>query len=196
MCKNCGPDPAEQVIDHSIDHPFTPLAQAIENGAPDICTVCLGHISAHPDKYHYLMQVQAQRIAKYGHEVRVVFPNDGDSKQRFAYTIGRTAYDQPELLITGPLAPEHFGQVLNAVGEISDLRSGQILDAENIDHSLGPWPAKLVEVTDLEAAEMFGVTSLFPTTARALQVLWPDTQGRFPDEEGYDLSADTQPIYV
>lgn len=196
MCKDCGPDPAEQVIDHSIDHPFTPLAQAIEGGPPDVCTVCLEHISAHPDKYHYFMQQQAKNISTYGHEIRVVFPTAEEPGHVFGYTIGRTAFDYPELLITGPLQPDHIGGLLNTIAEIPDLVTGRVLTTEELNGQLGPYPAKLMTVTDLAAAQMFGVLKLFPEGASALQVLWPDAEGRFPDEDGYDLPVDLQPVYV
>lgn len=186
MCVECGGTgrPGDEVIDETIEHPFE-----LKPETDHLCLTCDRHISVHPDKYDYLSKKTMDDIIAHGHQVRWVFGEGPD----FGYTIGRSVKDRPELLITGPLDPRVGQWVLNeaaAMDEKEPLYAGQEIPANEL---LNEHPVRIVEVKDLEAAEMFGVTEHF-SDATALQIIWPDMEGRFPGDEGFAF-ADAQPVF-
>lgn len=186
MCDLCGDNPSDTVIDHSITHPF-----ALLEGSDMDCAECGQHVSRHPDKMDFLAKQTMERIAKYGHEVRTVFPNEGDEGTCFAYSIGRAAFDRPELLIYGNLPPTTMGYIINQVAALDD---GSLCAGRELDEVIQQYRVRLVDVHDLEEAEMFGVTDHF-SDATALQILWPDPEGNFPGDADYDADKYVQPTF-
>lgn len=188
MCVLCGNTPSDQVIDHTITHPF-----ALKEGSDYECETCDQHLSRHPDKMEYLKKREMETIIEYGHQVRYVFPGPDDDSTAFAYSMGRSVKDRPEILVTGQLPHKVMHYIVNRVADLDDereLSAGMELAAGEV---LEGYPVRLVQVSDLEEAEMFGVTSNFGTDdTSALQVVWPDLEGRFPDEEGFTFE---QPIF-
>ena len=185
MCVLCGPGRAEAVVDHSIDHPFE-----LKPDTDNECVECGEHISVHPDKLDFLAKQTMETIAKSGHQVRLIFGSD--EQPSFAYSIGRTVKDRPELFVIGQLDPNTLGYIVNRVAELDDetpLSAGM-----DLDQVLEGFKVRLVEVRDLEAAQMFGVTTHF-SDATALQVLWPDMEGNFPGEPGYHTEYE-QPVFA
>ncbi len=135
------------------------------------------------------MQRMVDKITKYGHMVQSVFPAEGDDGVPFSYTVGRTIQRAPELLITGPLPMQVQAALLNDAAAIEDLAAGQ-----ERDDLIQGGVMRVVSV-DARASEMFQAIYLFePTPIRALQLVWPDTQGRFPNDEGYDQERFPQPV--
>ena len=183
MCVLCGPDGAQSGVDHSIDHPFELKPE------PDFkCSTCGEHVSVHPDKMEFLKKHEMDGIIRRGHVVRFIMDDPA-----FAYSIGRTVKDRPELLVTGSLHPDTLQYIINRVAELDDatpLSAGM-----DLDEVLEGYKVRLVRVGDLEEAQMFGVSRQFGTDdTSALQILWPDSEGRFPGEEGYEY-GDAQPVF-
>lgn len=189
MCILCGGDPSDQATDHTITHPF--------DSNPDErfeCLTCERHISEHPDKIEVLAKMEMETIIEHGHEVRVIFP-DEPGPGMFAYSVGRSVKDRPELLVTGNLPPEVLGHIINRVAEIDD--ETPLVAGVDLDEVLDGFRVRLVEVRDMDEAEMFGVTTHFGTEeTSALQILWPDADGRFPGEEGFGYTPEQQPVYA
>jgi hypothetical protein len=185
MCALCGPDRAQLVIDHAIDHPFE-----LEPDSDMDCLTCGRHVAVHPDKLEFLKKHEMDTIIEHGHQVRAVFGGEAF----FAYSIGRTVRDRPEILVTGPLPPNVAHWVVNRVAELDDqspLQPGQELDTV-----LEGYRVRLVAVRDLDEAQMFGVTNNFGTEdTSALQVVWPDSDGHFPDDPEYDITL-AQPVFA
>jgi len=175
MCAMCGPDRAQLVIDHNINHPFE-----LKVGSDMECLGCGRHVAVHPDKMEFLKKHEMETIIRFGHQVRVV-----SGEHPFAYSIGRTVRDRPEILVTGPLPPDMMGWMVNEVAKLDDdhpLSAGMEVSEILVGH-----PVRLVQVRDLDEAQMFGVTNNFGADdTSALQILWPDMQGRFPGDEGFD----------
>jgi hypothetical protein len=180
----CGPNPALQAVDHSITHPMVV-------GEPDwqYCGTCREHVSKHPDKMNFLAKREMELIIEQGHQVQLIFPHEGDEGVPFAYSVGRSVKDRPELLVTGPLPGNMLGYIVNRVAELDD--ENEISAGDELDDVLSGYPVRIVEVANLDHAEMFGVTQHF-MDATALQILWPDKEGRFPGDEGYTTN---QPVY-
>lgn len=132
----------------------------------------------------YLAQTAAL-MEEHGWAVQAVF--GATPADAFAYTVGLTGKDLPELWL-GTLAPGQAQAILN--------------DAAAVLVERGPLPAPFAGVLegmqwgvkfrlrgpcDPEAAAVNVAQTLHPTSVITVcQLLWPDDVGRYPDEEGYD----------
>lgn len=151
-----------------------------------------------PERMEELRRRTEQRVLQYGHEVVGVYPGPDDDPRYFYYTVGRSASRRPELLLTGALPPNAAMIILNDIAAqdragkidlvaLADL--GQPVEIENFDARL-----KFIWA-DPEDAEMFQAINYGgPGGIRAIQVLWPDPQGRFPDNPDFDYT-DTQTLH-
>lgn len=133
-------------------------------------------------------------IIEHGHAVQYVFTdeNSAPGDVPFFYSVGRTLKDRPEILVTGRLAQESGMHLVNAACRLDD--QGQLHVGEV---SLGGnFPVRVIEADPL-AAQMFAATSAFGADdVTALQVIWPDKTGRFPDDHGYvHVGRYRQPLY-
>lgn len=178
MCVMCGPGPGEAVIDHTIDHPFE-----LKSKTDYDCATCGEHVSIHPDKIEWLRKHEENMILDRGFMVRSIFPNQGDEGTTFAYSVGRSLFDKPEFFITG-LGSSTMQYIINRVADLESER-GPFNDGDDIDEVLEGLPVRIRTVNSLEAADMGGVTSRFPS-AQALQILWPDPAGKFPGDMDFD----------
>ncbi|MEV0810952.1 DUF4262 domain-containing protein [Micromonospora sp. NPDC050200] len=139
---------------------------------------------------------QSEMIDRVGWSVTLVHPSDGDPDHEvpFAYTVGLTAHDRPELLIAG-LDPATSQALLN------DL-AGRVYDrAERFGH--GQRVSDLIAGYDAVIVDGAAVDALHPGAAfarygdervRLQQVVWPDQRGRFPWDDDYAYSPDVQPV--
>jgi hypothetical protein len=114
---------------------------------------------------------------------------DGDPP--FVYTVGRTARDLPELLITG-VDMARGAAMMNDAFDLADdvIAPGARLPLLD--------PAELtmgvIEI-DPEDAEMNTALALYGHGhVKALQLVWPDQENRLPGEPGYS-SEFPQPTY-
>lgn len=128
----------------------------------------------------------AGMIARVGWAVQGVFGETPEDM--FSYTIGLTDKGLPELWI-GTLGPQQSQPVLNGLAELALSRHGRgeaLPIGEPIDAEYSV-PFRLRGPVDVEAAEAFGaVRWAIDKPVTLLQVLWPDNEGRFPDQDGYD----------
>jgi Domain of unknown function (DUF4262) len=129
-------------------------------------------------------------VAKFGwHVMKVSSAIDEPEKLPFAYTVGlQTTFGWPELLCYG-LETDILARLLNKA--VDELRSGAgrptaglVLRevAEGFECRLGP-VAKCHFAEHLGWAIWFSrYTRQNPSNLQCLQLLWPDREGRFPDE--------------
>jgi hypothetical protein len=104
----------------------------------------------------------------------------------FVYTCGLTAKDLPEVVIAGLSGDTAAGLLNDVVKRILDAPPGPA-DGENIE-GIANFPLRLHTIEDPVVLEHI------PRVARVIaggevrlrQLLWPDTQGRFPGEAGFD----------
>lgn len=127
-----------------------------------------------------------------------VFPTEQDpASLTWTYTFGLSALPtrHPEIVVTGlpvPLAHRLLAEV--AARAIDGAPRGERLWPGRVDDVIEGLPAWLIPVTDVldprapltvatELAELAG----WPQPVSALQLVWPDPDGRFPWEGGEDL---------
>lgn len=108
----------------------------------------------------------------------------------WAYTVGLTAFGQPELVATG-MANRRAVQLLNEVGEHL-LHAPGVKLGEPIELTDGP-VIQILEVADA-AAHLEMAVELFGPGIRALQVVHADNHGRWPWECGYRGVPGGQPL--
>jgi hypothetical protein len=106
----------------------------------------------------------------------------------FAYTVGLTEKGHPELALVA-LDDRLSGMILNALGEAAvdgaHLEAGQRLEGL-IGNDLS---LQVLECPDPLRANLFSAYVDGDPPA-ALQIVWPDAQGRFPGEPGFDPEMD------
>jgi hypothetical protein len=146
-----------------------------------------------------VLQKYADRIDRYGWAVVGVSGLPEEPWSTFAYSVGLTRIGAPELILFG-LCPHTGARILNVLA--GRVLSGEVLvDGDEVPppSTIGP-PIRLgavpVDVVDdylliahrFYPAEPFGV--------RALQVIWPDDEGRWPWEPTVDPEvAMMQPVW-
>lgn len=131
-------------------------------------------------------------ITRYGWHSTGVFGGG----ECFTYTTGLAAGDHPELVIAG-LPPETAHGLIGSAVKI--IRSGTLL-APGKDYTgiAKGFPVRF-RVVDQDACKhpLSVTTRFYGRRVAALQLLWPDPQGRFPGEPGCDpLMAAAQNISV
>jgi hypothetical protein len=128
-----------------------------------------------------------ERIEHFGWVVQAVFPTEHDAiKVAWSYTIGLTRhFDHPEIIITG-LTPDLAQTLLNDVG--GRVSKGECFGPEQLyDGIIAKYAVKFRRVLDVTAGDYFNIGAHYYQgyDFTALQMLWPDTDGRFPDEVRY-----------
>lgn len=126
-----------------------------------------------------------ERIAEHGHAIVSVAMDPENRAPAFSYTAGLADAGLPELLVLG-LAASVAQPVLNQLaGQLK--RDGALPTDTPLEAFAGGLSAVVREVP-LE--ECRGHVRLAHrrrgNDLRVLQVFWPDPQGRFPWEEGFD----------
>ncbi|RNH99659.1 DUF4262 domain-containing protein [Micromonospora aurantiaca] len=145
---------------------------------------------------HDFLQRQEQIIDTTGWAVTHVLPtaDDPDTTAPFAYTVGLTAHDYPELITAG-LPPEVAHSLLN------DLARRVYDTAERFTH--GQRLSDLIAGYDAIIIDGQPTDDLLPGLAisrygrdqiRLQQLVWPDPQGRFPWDHGYNVAPQAQPL--
>lgn len=135
------------------------------------------------------LQDMLDKIAKHGWAVQGVFGDAEIEAAPFAYTAGLTAQGLPELVIYG-LDVGLAGNVLNSAAT-QMIESGEFAAGQAVSRLIRNFDMVAIEVllpVDLLAAvQIYG-------PVRAIQLVWPDTEGRFPWQTGYEFAAIIQPL--
>lgn len=154
------------------------------------CTNCMAILNA---RIESLTEESMEDVLKYGHQVIGVFDNE-DPAGYLSYSVGRCVRGKPEFLTTGPL-PLHVSQyMINKAATKMDEGLPVEHGYEFLpDTLIANYPVRVVRV-DPERYPLYKIWDLFGRDPHitALQLVWPDIDGRFPGEEGYDTA---QPIY-
>jgi len=108
-----------------------------------------------------------------------------------AYTTGLTEHGRPELLMTG-LPPRLAGLLLDHAAQSVAL-----------DATFGPGsqvparlrrPVSLRAIDVIDAGPMRLTRVIFGQQFEAVQLVWPDDEGRYPWQRGYAIPAQVQPL--
>ena len=129
-------------------------------------------------------------IATHGWILQGVFGDD----LPFVYTVGLAKDDLPELVLHG-MNPQQCGPVLNSIGALVNaglvLTDQLILTAKQVGYNVD---FKVHGPIDTSKAEMFVAEQLFPGVV-VYQIMWPDTNGKFPTDLDYDNDTCPQAVY-
>jgi len=120
--------------------------------------------------------------------------DDPDTSTPFAYTVGLTGHDYPELLIAG-LPPEAAHGLLNDLaGRVYD-KAERFTHGQRISDLIAGYDAVIVEGVPIdEMPPGVAIARYGRDQIRLQQVVWPDPQGRFPWDAGYDFNPHAQPL--
>lgn len=123
-----------------------------------------------------------------------MLPDDGEAATPFAYTVGLTGHDLPELVIAG-LEPHLSYTLLNGLAVRVRYRAERLTHGQRVANLIADYDVAIVEGPATEA--------LHPQTAyarygadrvRLQQIVWPDEHGRFPWDDGYEYNTHAQPL--
>lgn len=132
-------------------------------------------------------------IDRYGWSVVGVFPTSAGDGAPFAYTVGLTGKQLPELVIYG-LGGRVAQEILNAVARRMVDAGRPLARGERIAGVLaGGVDLVAVEMTS-RIHDLAMVGRVFGSVDTAVQLCWPDVDGLFPWEPGSGVSDDVQPV--
>lgn len=143
-----------------------------------------------------VLRRQAQIIDTIGWAVtHVVATDDGpDITTPFAYTVGLTAYDYPELLTAG-LPPEVAHCLLNDLARRVYDRAEQFTHGQRVSDLIAGYDAIIIDGSPThDLLPGMAIARYGRHQIRLQQLVWPDQQGRFPWHSGYSLDPQTQPL--
>ena len=109
---------------------------------------------------------------------------------RYSYTVGLAAWQHPEVIVVG--LPFQAGETyLNLVGEA--VREGARFTTGAATTALtdADSPVVFLQVTD---TERLSVAEQFSGSVQALQLVWPDSTGLLPWQEGHRNPPGAQPL--
>ncbi|MGY2076037.1 DUF4262 domain-containing protein [Blastococcus sp. SYSU DS0828] len=109
---------------------------------------------------------------------------------RYSYTVGLAAWQHPEVIVVGlpfPAAEKY----LNLVGEA--VRAGARFTAGAATTALTDADSPVVFLR-VEETERLTVVEQLHGSVDALQLVWPDSTGRLPWQEGHRNPPGTQPL--
>jgi hypothetical protein len=143
-----------------------------------------------------LLRRQAEIIDRVGWAVTYVLPTPQDPPTTvgFAYTVGLTAHDHPELMIAG-LTPAIAHALLNDLAARMHDNAERFTHGQRISDLLAGYDAIITDGTataDLHPGAAFARYGR--DRVRLQQIVWPDQDGRFPWEDGYGYPPHVQPL--
>jgi hypothetical protein len=147
------------------------------------------------DRIAQAIRRQDQIIDRFGWAVVCVLPHDPDDDPTvFAYTVGLTAHDHPELIIAG--LPPHTAQALlnNLAGRVYD-KAQHFHHGQRIDDLLEGYEAIIVEGAATDVLYPGAAIGRYGThRVRLQQLVWPDPHGRYPWDDDYSQDPRLQPL--
>lgn len=149
------------------------------------------------DERRALMQIMIRdAVEKHGCFVMVVFGSETEPQWAYSIGIPTTFPGTSELVIFG-LNPDNMGQIINNIVQL--MREGQTFESgKSYDGILRGLPLYLGQVKSEHYDSHFGQAQEYHKTDTdflVLQIIWPDMQGRFPWQDGFDEKfKDAQPL--
>lgn len=150
---------------------------------------CAGHGKTTEE----LEESAMETILKYGHQIiGVIGAAPGDT---ISYSLGRTVRHLPEFVITGPLNYKVAGYMINEAARMMDedgtpVENGYVFEPDTL---IEGFPVRVVAVDPDEYEINWTRYLLGDDDIALLQLVWPDTEGNWPDSPEYDQRF-TQPI--
>ena len=128
-------------------------------------------------------------VARHGWAIRHVLADPEAGRAGFSYTVGLTSRGWPELIITGLPSAVADVFIRNAVDV--QLEKGPFRAGDRTEELTEEGDVVFLPVDDVSGmtatAEIVGVFT-------ALQLVWPDSTGHFPWQNGYRNPSTAQPL--
>ncbi len=129
-----------------------------------------------------------QKIKEFGWSVQ--YFEAEEEKPTFAYTIGLwETFKHPEIIVFG-LSTNHLVTILNEAG--SYIKEGKVLKVGKVyDEYLEGFGSIFRKVKKSRMPEYFGYGLWYYSgeNFEAIQFFWPDSDGNFPWQEGFEESV-------
>ncbi|GIJ08407.1 DUF4262 domain-containing protein [Micromonospora andamanensis] len=137
---------------------------------------------------------QSEIIDRVGWAVTAVHPHadDTDHHAPFAYTVGLTAHNHPELLVAG-LDPAISQHLLNDLAARVYDRAERFTHGQRIGDLIAGYDAVVIDGTPTAQLHPGAAIARYGQQVRVQQVVWPDPEGRFPWDAGYAYPPSAQP---
>jgi hypothetical protein len=140
------------------------------------------------DPYLALAPKMEENIRKYGWSVASVFGEDEHGSAPFAYSVGAHSRDLPDIFVSG-LGGETGLRLINAA--LNAASAGLNLEVGCDYDEIANVPVRFVPISAAEASRhmKFALRNAKEANRpfRALQLVYPDVQGRFPEDDGYAI---------
>lgn len=121
-------------------------------------------------------------IAEHGWMIQGV--GGGPDSPTFSYTIGLTEFGHPELLMVG-LDPRTAQSLLNTMGATVKNLGRAYSPGDRVAEVIAGFDVLLRGPIDPVKAQLIQALNMYGEID-ALQVLWPDAEGRFPGEPDFN----------
>ena len=129
-------------------------------------------------------------IEEHGWAVRNVMAGTAAEEVCFSYTIGLSAFGHPEVIILG-MPYESAQDFLNLIGD--EVRGGSRYEHGTVTGEFTDDDAPVVFIQAEDTDRLTAVEDVYGRV-NALQMIWPDSAGRLPWQEGYRNSLGAQPL--
>jgi len=146
------------------------------------------HSSLTIEERHALLQVKMRKhIEEHGCSIIGVFGTEDRPNWTYSIGIPTTVPEAAEILIYG-LGPDNAGRIINLV--VEQLREGRIFDlGRQYRGILKDLPVYFGRVEDRHYDDHVGQAQDYHESSTGFplwQLVWTDTQGRFPWQEGFE----------
>jgi hypothetical protein len=129
-------------------------------------------------------------IDRFGWGVLHDGPGPASGEPRLSYTVGLTTLGHPEVVTVG-LPFEAAEKFLNLVGE--SIRAGNRWEHGTTTHQFTDADSPVVFLRAEDTGRLSAVAQLYGR-ADVLQLVWPDSTGKLPWEEGHRNPPRAQPL--
>jgi hypothetical protein len=120
-------------------------------------------------------------------DIRARFPHMVIGTDDFAYSVGLWNQSLPELIVHG-ISMQTAMVIINQVAAMM-LTTGEVPEDGSINRDLFSLPTKFRRVSDQTIKDMMCQTvaaeRAISAHPYALQIVWPDREGRFPDDPDF-----------
>lgn len=160
-----------------------------DHGKCDVCS------ASDPDASSNSLESQLDKlIEKSGHAVLMIMPKEGSDDPGFAYTAGLSEANWPEIIISG-ICGDQGNLIINEAITWLKKRDIRPTDGMLLEEAVNV-PLKLRRINPQDAmryarlaVDRHIMKGGQPISFEALQLLWPDILGKFPDEVVYSKSG-------
>ena len=129
-------------------------------------------------------------IWEHGWAVRNVLPGPTPDDVAFSYTVGLTALGHPKVIVTGIPAPSAH-VLLNLVGD--EVRRGKRFEHGTVTGEFIADDTLVVFISAEDTGRPTAVEEIYGRV-NTVQMIWLDSAGRLPWQDGYRNPPDAQPL--